>query len=219
MKKLTITIICMIPFLFAGCFHSHQWTEASCVNPITCIKCGETQGTRLGHRYSLPTCTTPMKCSRCGATQGTATGHKMIQGTNTSPSVCTVCNYMKPLALPQNGQVFIGSELYRNSELTIHGSDSYNCYVKLKSTIGNDVFSFFVRAGKSVTVSVPSDYYYVYFSYGKDWYGTKYIFGPNTTYSKDDEICDFKNYTWEYTLYSSYDGNFTETPVSAEEFQ
>ena len=126
---------------------------------------------------------------------------------------------MQPLSLPKNGQVFIGNDLYRESERSIKSSSGESCYIKLKGSSGVDVFSFFVRAGCSVTVSVPSGYYYVYFSYGKEWYGTEYLFGPNTTYAKDDELLDFKNYTWEYTLEPVYNGNFSETPVDEDEFK
>lgn len=77
---------------------------------------------------------------------------------------------------------------------------------------------FFVPAGRTVEAPVPSGYFYVYFAYGTDWYGPEYIFGPETRYTKDDELSDYVNYTWEYTLYPSYNGNFSETPVDPEDF-
>ena len=110
------------------------------------------------------------------------------------------------------------ADLELTSELTIRSASGESCYIKLKDSAGNDVFSFFVRAGDSITVAVPSGYFYVFFAYGDEWYGPESLFGPDTTYGKDDELCDFENYTWEYTLYPTYDGNFSETPISADEF-
>ena len=120
--------------------------------------------------------------------------------------------------LPENGQVFLGSSLAREGGLTIKSSTTNNCYIKLKDSNGNDVFSFFVRAGSNVTMNVPKGNYYVYFAYGDKWYGTEDVFGPDTVYSKDSNLVDFRNFVWEYTLYSIQNGNFDETPVSADEF-
>jgi hypothetical protein len=125
---------------------------------------------------------------------------------------------MEPLKSPENGEILLGKNIYCNSELTIRSSTSEACYIKLKNSNGYDVFAFFVRPGSTATVSVPDGYYYVYFAYGNDWYGTEYIFGSETTYAKDDKLLDFENYTWSYTLYPSIGGNFTETPISADEF-
>ena len=52
--------------------------------------------------------------------------------------------------------------------------------------------SFYVRAGDVVTIGVPAEYLYVYFASGDTWYGSTHLFGEQTSYSMDDEICDFK---------------------------
>ncbi len=197
----------------------HAWNEADCENPMICIRCGKTEGDKLGHNYNPATCVSPMKCNNCGDTVGEKSEHDWTNGSKDSPRICNYCNVMEPLPFPKSGQVFIGSDLYRGSELSIVSSTTKSCYIKLKGTTGNDVFSFFVRAGESITVDVPRGNFYVYFSYGNDWYGPEYLFGDHTTYAKDDEICDFENYTWSYELTPIYDGNFSETPVSEEEFK
>lgn len=221
MKRLVaiFSIISSIIFLFSGCSHKHSWQEASCFSPKTCTSCGETVGNPIEHDWQPATCETPMQCSICGKTNGTASDHSWIEATENSPRTCTNCNSMEPLPLPKSGQVFLGSELYRRSQLSIVSSTTNSCYIKLKGTTGTDVFSFFVRAGDSVTVDVPSGTFYVYFSYGDDWYGTEHLFGDATTYSKDDEPCDFKNYTWSYELTPTSSGNFSETPIDEEEFK
>lgn len=81
-----------------------------------------------------------------------------------------------------------------------------------------DVLSFLARAGHTVEIYVPSGHYYAYFSYGDDWFGPQYVFGPKTAYGMDDELADYTQYSWEYTLIPSVSGNFSETPISADEF-
>lgn len=221
MKSIASLFVCamLIACLFSGCAHQHTWKEASCFSPKTCIECGETEGTVAAHSWSSATCLKPKECTKCGKTEGDPSGHSWTEGSATTPRICEICNEMEPLALPKSGQVFIGSDLYRGSELKISSSSYESCYIKLKGSSGEDVFSFFVRAGTSVTVPVPAGYYYVYFSHGSEWYGEEYLFGPNTKYSKDDELMDFESFTWEYTLQPVIDGNFSETPIDEEEFK
>lgn len=199
---------------------AHKWLSATCTEPRRCSLCGETTGSPDGHDWLNATCTSPKTCAVCGATSGSAKGHSWSASSGNKPQVCKVCGYWRPMEKPNNGQVFIGSGTYRPSELTINclltGSDSY--YIKLKNQKGQSVFSFFVQAGKTATVSVPAGYYQVFFASGADWYGTEYLFGENTYYSKDAQFLDFGNYTYTYTLYPVLDGNFKETPIDPEEF-
>ncbi len=119
---------------------------------------------------------------------------------------------------PQSGYILLGSEYENKSELTIHASASESCVVKLKTRQGDTRLSFYVRAGDSVTVGVPCERLYVYFASGKTWYGRYNLFGEYTSYSKDSKICNFEDYTWEYTLYPVSSGNFSQTPIGEDEF-
>jgi len=247
MKHLSLLyfIIFATVFSLSGCSHKHYWTEPSCSGPQTCASCGiikadplnhtwldatcespkrcancdKTEGEALSHSWIEATCEAPMKCSICYLESGPKADHNWTEETEDSPSECIYCDEMKPLSLPESGHVFIGSNLRRGSELSIESSTTKSCYIKLKDVAGSDVLSFFVRAGDSITVAVPRGSYYVYFSYGNDWYGTEHLFGDITTYAKDDEIRDFENYTWSYKLYPTFNGNFSETPVDEEEFK
>lgn len=92
MKKIILGIFATsIMICLSGCCLSHQWQEATCVNPKTCIKCGETEGEALGHIWQEATCTTPEACEICGGTQGRPLGHKWLGATCTAPEICTVC--------------------------------------------------------------------------------------------------------------------------------
>ena len=120
--------------------------------------------------------------------------------------------------VPRSGEILSGSKYIDASEITVTASKNADCVVKLKTSKGVTRISFYVRAGETVTVGVPAEYLYVYFASGDTWYGKSKLFGENTYYSKDEELLDFKRYSWEYTLTSIYGGNFDETRIDADEF-
>lgn len=125
---------------------------------------------------------------------------------------------LTPIEEPKSGEILVGYEDYDGSEITISASSGDSCVVKLKTSSGATRLSFYVRAGDTVTVGVPTEHLYVYFASGDTWYGQHYLFGEETSYSMDDKICDFTRYTWEYTLYPVTSGNFSQTPIDAEDF-
>lgn len=62
-KKYILSIILlflMFTLVCSGCVHKHEFTDATCVEPKTCQKCGETEGEPLGHTVGIG------KCGRCG---------------------------------------------------------------------------------------------------------------------------------------------------------
>lgn len=119
---------------------------------------------------------------------------------------------------PRSGEILLGQEIFDGSQLTITASGGSSCVVKLKTSSETTLLSFYVRAGDTVTIGVPTEFLYVYFASGDTWYGEKHLFGSNTSYSMDDEIKDFTRYTWEYTLYPVTNGNFSQTPIDPEDF-
>lgn len=48
MKKILFLFIVSAAFMLSGCC-KHEWKEATCTEPKTCILCGETEGESLGH--------------------------------------------------------------------------------------------------------------------------------------------------------------------------
>lgn len=120
--------------------------------------------------------------------------------------------------IPRSGDILSGSECFDGSELTITADRGSSYVVKLKTANGVERLSFYVQAGDTVTVGVPAEYLYVYFASGDTWYGKRLLFGDETYYSMDDEIRDFTQYTWEYTLYPVNSGNFSETPIDPGDF-
>ncbi len=122
------------------------------------------------------------------------------------------------LTEPQTGDIIFGREYYYESELTIHATDYESVVVKVKDSYGDTKVIFYVGAGDSVTIGVPADYLQIFFASGTTWYNPEELFGPETSYSKDDEILDFTVNTYEYTLSLVEDGNFEETPIDSSEF-
>lgn len=90
-----LLVFCML----AGCECKHEWAEATCTEPKTCTKCGETEGEALGHTWIDATCTEPKTCSVCGATEGDPAGHDWADATCTEPKTCTVCGETEGKAL------------------------------------------------------------------------------------------------------------------------
>ena len=126
---------------------------------------------------------------------------------------------LTPVTEPRSGTILSGMEVDDGSEITITASGGQSCVVKLKTSSGVTRLSFYVRAGETITVRVPCEYLYVYFASGSTWYGNNHLFGENTSYSMDDKICNFVDYTWEYTLRPVSSGNFEQTPIDAEDFK
>lgn len=125
---------------------------------------------------------------------------------------------LTPLTEPSSGTILMGIEAINESEITVTAPYTDSCVVKLKTSDGVTRVAFYVRAGETATIGVPCEYLYVLFASGDTWYGMNHYFGDYTHYSMDDEIQDFKNYTWEYTLVPANDGNFEQTPIDAETF-
>ena len=74
-----------------GCFCSHQWVEASCLEPQTCPLCGKVEGEPLGHRWKDATCQAPQTCEACGETQGETVDHQWQDATCDAPKTCKWC--------------------------------------------------------------------------------------------------------------------------------
>ncbi len=84
----------------ASCMHcgyqvgektDHNWQDADCTNAKWCISCGMTEGLPLGHDFTEATCTAPMTCKVCGVTEGSSLGHIGGEGTCAEPSLCERC--------------------------------------------------------------------------------------------------------------------------------
>lgn len=69
----------------------HNWKDATCTEPQTCIRCQVCVGNPTGHSWQAATCITPKRCSRCSATEGNALGHDWRAATCTNSKICNSC--------------------------------------------------------------------------------------------------------------------------------
>ena len=91
MKKRTLAIFLglLLVFCLTSCACQHEWKEATCTEPKTCTKCGETEGEALGHKWTEATCTKAKECSRCGAESGKALGHDVKEWKEEKTPTCS----------------------------------------------------------------------------------------------------------------------------------
>lgn len=77
LKKIVIisAIVLLALWILRSLICFHEWTEATCETPITCVKCGKAKGESLGHDWINATCTESKTCSRCKKTSGKPLGH------------------------------------------------------------------------------------------------------------------------------------------------
>lgn len=125
MKKIFLAFFTfLIVVSFCSCSCSHEWQEASCSVPQTCLKCGETfgvplthvwqeasctsprvcllcgvaEGDVLPHEWLAPSCTEAKTCFSCGLTEGGPLGHSWVDATCTTPETCSVCKEQNGVA-------------------------------------------------------------------------------------------------------------------------
>lgn len=91
-RKLLVPVLALLcVFALAGCCFHSEWSEATCTNPKTCVKCGETEGEALDHSWVDASCTDPKTCALCAAAEGEALGHAWQDATTEAPKTCAAC--------------------------------------------------------------------------------------------------------------------------------
>lgn len=127
-------------------------------------------------------------------------------------------------ALPENGW----SQLYASdrqvARFKVSAPEGTHYWVKLTDVAtAAPVIAMFVRGGTSAEVKVPAGTYVIKYASGQNWYGTTYLFGPDTAYGKADQTMRF----WiegnivhghSITLYKVLNGNLRTQSISASEF-
>lgn len=78
----------------------HSWNKATCTDPKTCKKCGETDGEALGHLYDNDC---DASCNRCGETR--TVSHTWVDATYDAAKTCSKCGATEGSALVCPGHV------------------------------------------------------------------------------------------------------------------
>jgi len=130
-----LLLIALLASLLTGCGCDHEWEDATCEEPETCEKCGETRGDPDDHSWKAADCENPKTCKYCKKTKGKALGHDWEDG------LCTRCNLVE---VPD----FAGSN-YENvadyPHLTIEKEEVYDDTVP-----AGQIISQKTKAGKTV---------------------------------------------------------------------
>jgi len=101
----------------------HEWKEATCTEPKTCAKCGETEGNRLWHDY-VGNCEEYGRCTRCGDTLPTKYSHR-YKGNCEEHGTCIDCGKTSPETLTHiwNGDIHTGAMSCSRCEKSITDKD------------------------------------------------------------------------------------------------
>lgn len=137
MLLLTGLVLALMAILSGCCFH--EWTEATCVEPKTCSKCGGIEGEALGHEWLEATCTERKICAVCNQTEGLALGHKVEEWTVVKDStcaedgertgVCTVCDETISEAIKQKAHTVGEWEVLKAATPNVDGTRVKTCSV------------------------------------------------------------------------------------------
>ena len=142
-------------------------------------------------------------------------------------------------AMPENGKMFVNPDYESVCPFSFSGEygASYYVYLEYQYAPNNSYYSrhentsdpteeniaFFVRPGYSVDIDVPVGIYKLYYAFGNGWYGSKDLFGKDTTYCTVGDLLEF--YTDNTTAYgininlrAQYDGNFETEYITASQF-
>lgn len=99
-KYIISTLIIISTLTLSACGHKHQFSDATCTTPATCLECHETEGEPLEHNFTEATCTTAKTCESCGLTEGAPTEHQWLEATTETPKTCSSCGLTEGAPLP-----------------------------------------------------------------------------------------------------------------------
>ncbi|MBE5764759.1 MAG: hypothetical protein E7339_04050 [Clostridiales bacterium] len=145
-KKLVLTCMLSVALccigatglMLGGCGGEHEWVDATCTAPRTCLTCGETKGEPLGHSWDQEVCGTAKNCTVCGEVE--AFDHVVVVDAKvdatceedglTEGSHCSICNtvIVAQEVIPALGHNFV----YTSNEdgthvVTCLNDEAHNC--------------------------------------------------------------------------------------------
>lgn len=136
-------------------------------------------------------------------------------------------------ALPENGEThfFRASEdgldpietepdsLESAIELVVPSGDDYYLITLADAATLEKRVVIFVYPGETVMAEIPAGEYWLYYTYGKTWYGFDEKFGSSSPLNRAEVSDAFDaGYYWTYTLYAVSDGNVSTEAVDPAEY-
>lgn len=187
--------ILTVCFMLTGCCMSHEWQEATCLEPKTCTKCGKTEGEVLGHTWVEATCAEPKHCSTCGETEGNALGHTWIEATCAEPRHCSTCGETEGSTLEHT---LTEANYQQPATCTVCGE-----------TVGEPLTAYFEEdGGTTCDAELNTPYPYTVLCYSNHDYTTtgKLTFSDYEIFASDETYEALDGYEWRaITLTFTFD--------------
>jgi hypothetical protein len=146
-----------------------------------------------------------------------------VRASTPAPSIASSPSRLEE-PLPPTGDIRTWVLTKRVAPFEIKTASGGHYLVKLVDAYTHsNVMAVFVRGGESVTVDVPLGTFEVRYASGQAWYGYEFLFGPETSYSKADNVFTFSDEGdritgFTLTLYSVPYGNLDTSSVEPSEF-
>lgn len=126
--------------------------------------------------------------------------------------------------MPRDGTVKMFTNKEAIAPLSISTPTGSSYLVKLYNNSTNSLtMNIFLRGGGTTEVKVPLGKYTLKYATGGQWYGYEHYFGPNTSYSKAEDIFNFYKTSrgvsgYTLTLYTVSNGNLQTTSINGTNF-
>ena len=127
--------------------------------------------------------------------------------------------------LPRNGALnrYSSRKAIAPLEIRTRGAE-HHYFIKLVDSMTEaPVLTVFVRGGQSANLKVPLGQMKMRYAVGSEWYGERYLFGPETSYAEADSEFEFKvegdqitGYTVE--LFLQRNGNLRERELRPDQW-
>jgi hypothetical protein len=109
---------------------------------------------------------------------------------------------LTPIRLPVTG-IIAHSHKKLKAPLDIVAEPGANYFVKLVAPGSRTpVLTAFIRDGEKLSIKVPLGTYDLHIASGKEWYGIKYLFGPETSLSEAEQDFSFEDTGSSYAGYT-----------------
>lgn len=128
------------------------------------------------------------------------------------PTATTASSYAQPVPAfdqPEQALPTTGSNNASTNKgvaplrIKTSSAGGYHYFVKIVNTANNSPLgSYFIRSGGVLNINVPLGTYEIRYASGRKWYGTDYLFGPETTYNKADSLFTFSFNGYQYSGYT-----------------
>lgn len=86
-----------------------------------------------------------------------------------------------------------------------------------------NLVNYFIRSGDTLKVNLPLGTYNIKYAFGRQWYGTKQLFGPETRYAKANQDFNFISDGYQYNGYTvelieQVNGNLKTSSIDQNQF-